>query len=238
MSNNESEQKPAKAKSKARAKAKSKSKPRAKAKPKKPKESFTLRLDEDLRKDAEALAGRLGCTVGEIFRRALPLFVMHLEAAAAGSPREVSMRGDDATLRWKRQALEIAAEGQGPTRCAYEVGVTPATVRYHLDTDPLFKQLFDEARHLCVEDMETHLIRMAKHPKRPNVTAALAYLNAHHADYGQIRTQVLQRILGPFLDRICKLAQQYVPPGLLNEFIEQLGADAQRVALESAGGKR
>lgn len=235
MSAAEAKKKPA---AKAKSKATSLAKAKAKAQAKKPKESFTLRLDEDLRQDAECLAKRLGCNVSEIFRRALPLFRMHLEAQAVGAPIEVSMKGDDVTIRWKKQVLEFAAEGFGHTKCAYEVGVTPATVRYHLDTDPLFQQLFNDARALCMEDMEQQLIRLAKHPKKPNVTAALAYLNAHNPDYGQIRTQVMQRILGPFLDRICKLAQQYIPPGLLDKFITELSADANRVALESIGGKR
>lgn len=187
--------------------------------------------------ELDALAKRMGCKRPEVLRRGIPYLVRHLEAAEAGQDLTLQMSGDEATLRWKNHVIELANEGKGVPRCAREAKVTQRTVYNHLARDPVFRELFEEARNFCVDSMEGCLYKIGTREKNPNVTAMLAYLNAHHPDYGMIRSQVLQRILGPFLDRIVKLATQYVPPGLLDEFVTKLGRDAERVAIDATSGR-
>ena len=187
-----------------------------------------------------AIAKRLGSSQGEVLRRGLPHLIKTLEAEAAGEQlvTVLELSGDAATRAWKEKVLAAARDGNGVPLSAEAAGVSQRTVHYALRKDPVFQQLFDEARARVTDQVEGTLLTLAKQPNPRHITAILAYLNAHNPDYGQIRTQVLQRVLGPFLDRIMRLAEKYVPPGLLDRFTQELCRDAEQVALDAAGGKR
>lgn len=189
-------------------------------------------VTESERVKIETLSKRLDISMAEVLRRGLPLFIREVEhVAAGGQPSDLIMRGDAETLKWKEAVLESIELGYGIRQAAKKAGLESRTVHYHLENDPAFFERFNEAQSYCVEEVEHCLYKMATKEK-PNVTALLAYLNAHHPDYGIIRTQVLQRVLSPFLDRLVKLAEKHVPAGRLPEYIEELTADAQFVVLD------
>lgn len=199
-----------------------------------------VRVDPDMLGKIDALKKRLKVTSrAEVLRRGLPYLVRHLEALAVNDPAayEATMMGDELTLEWKRDILEAVGAGKSLAKAARAAKITQRTVYNHLDSDPVFRMLFEESKTLCVENVVEKLYDQATKEK-PNITAILAFLNANHPDYGQIRTQVLQRVLGPFLERIVRLAEEFVPAGRLHEFTARLGRDAECVALESTCGKR
>ena len=185
------------------------------------------------------LLGWLSRSRAEVLRRGLPYLVAHLEALAANDPAafEKAMLGDEITLEWKREILEAVGGGKSLAKAARAAKITQRTVYYHLESDEVFRILFEESKTLCVENVVEKLYDQATKEK-PNITAILAFLNANHPDYGQIRTQVLQRILGPFLERIVRLAEEFIPAGRLNQFTARLGRDAEFIALEATTGKR
>lgn len=189
-------------------------------------------VSESDRATVECLSERLGISMAEVLRRGLPLLVREVEhVAAGGDVSDLYMRGDAETLRWKREFLQAIEESPGIARAARAAGVKPDTARYHLANDPAFALQFKDAQDFCVEEVEHCLYKMAT-GKKPNITAVLAFLNAKHPDYGIIRTQLLQRVLAPFLERLAKLAEKYVPPGLLPEYIEDLRKDSDFVVIE------
>jgi hypothetical protein len=187
-----------------------------------------------------ALAKRLSCSQGEVLRRGLPHLVKALEAEAAGEQLAtiLELSGDAATRAWKEKALTAARAGNGVPLAAKAAGVSQRTVHYALNRDPVFRQLFDEARALQVDRVERTLIDVAKVPNPRHVMAMLAVLNAHHPCYGQPRMQSFLYMLRPFIDRIVVLVEKYVPAGLQQPFCEELSRDAEQVALEAASGKR
>lgn len=201
------------------------------------KNNLTVRVDEQMRETVSALAERLGCTASDIFRDAIPVFVRHLEASAIGEQVDVCMAGDAATQAWKRKILELAKDGYGPTEAAYEVKMTPATVRYHLKKDPVFRQLFEDAKDMSVERMDRALRDLGLRETKPHVTAMIAYLNAHHPDYGPMRPAMMRRQMEPFFELIGELADELLSTDVYQQFMSRLADGAEQVIAQAFTGK-
>lgn len=204
-----------------------------KKKPKSEKTKVGVLLTPEERERAERLAESESCTIAELFRRALETHEQHRNLPTTTT--DLILQGDQLTRMAKTRALQAFSQMQGIPRAANAAGVTQATIYNWLEHDPVFRTQAEECKNYAIDQVEGMLARTAR---KGNVTAMLAILNAHHPDYGQIRTQLLQRVLNPFLDRIVKLASQFIQPGDLKRFIEELTRDAESVIIEATARGR
>ena len=147
----------------------------------------------------------------------------------------MTISGDENTVQAKAKAIEGRRNMLGWALTAKHAGVTYRTLKFWLDTDPVFRELAEEAQAQSVAVAETWLIKKAR---EGHVSAIFGVLNAKHPDYGMIRTQLLNQVLNPLLARIIEVARRFIQPADLQRFAQEIGGHAERVALSAVTGRR
>lgn len=198
--------------------------------------SVQVTFDQAAYKELQGIAKVLKCSIPEVLRRGVAAMRQHSLAIQAGVGADQLLAGDALTIQAKQKFIQAVGELKGEALAAKDAGVSLRTVRAWYTSDEVFREMISDANAEGVEDIEQCLVAQAK---KGQIAAIFGVLNAKHPDYGQIRTQLLQRVLGPLLDQVIRVAAQFLQPADLQRFATAVGREAETVALEaSAGGKR
>lgn len=199
----------------------------------------TVRLTEEQAKELRELAEVLRCPAPEVLRRGLGPMRQVAIAVRAGIEDDRMLEGDELTVEAKQKFLAATRMRKGAALAANEAGVTLRTVNIWCSRDDVFRRMAEEAQAVGIDEVEQWLLAIAQDAKSKGaVTAILAFLNNRHPDYGMIRTQLLQRVLGPLLDRVIKIASRFLPTADLQRFAVEVGRETELVALEASNGGR
>lgn len=142
----------------------------------------------------------------------------------------------------KAAILNLLEEHYNIAPAARALGISPARVYAWMNEDQEFAQQAQAAREMRVNTVEDTLLKIAIGSRgtmsKGQITALLAWLNAHHPAYGRIRAEVLARILGPVMDQIMEVAAGYLEQDALGRLRVSLGEVIHRAALRKTGSSR
>lgn len=181
------------------------------------------------------LAATMNCSPPEVLRRGLALLKERVAAEAGSLPLVLQMAGDAETIERKTKALEAFRVCGNVAVAADRAGVTTRTIQNWAQTDPVFAELSIEGKALSIGKVQC---KMYTDAMEGNTSAQFGILNAHDPNYGAIRTQMLQRVVGPLLDGVVESARRYLPAPELQRFALECGRIGERVALSATAGKR
>lgn len=182
-----------------------------------------------------AEAKRLRSNVNDVCRR---LF----QRAIEGPQEQIATRhlGNAEIAAGKDAFLKAIERHYNLAPAAREVGVDRSTIYDWMRHDEAFANSVEAAREMRIHTVEGHLlaIGLGLQGTKSNgqITALLAWLNAHHPGYGRIRAEVLARVLGPVMDKVIEIATRYLPPDAVGRLGAELGRVIEGAALEKAGG--
>ena len=156
-----------------------------------------------------------------------------LALALEGSQGEQLLGPPETVIRKKRvlEALEDAFTVTGACKLA---SVPLATYWGWYANDPIFRNLAQGAAGAVIDRVEGKLLDLAD---RGNVTAVLAFLNAHHPSYGRIRYEVLERICMPFIEDVGSLLEEFVPASSMDAVRTRLFGSFERLTMATVGAK-
>lgn len=197
-------------------------------------EILRVKVTPEQAAELKTLAKIHRCTVPELFRRGIPVLKQSALALQAGVNSDLVLLGDDLTVKAKQQALEAFRQLKGPARAAKAGGVTLRTIRYWVESDPVFRQMAEEGAALAVELVEGQLVKLAH---KGNLSAIFGVLNAKHPDYGQIRPHMMLRYLKPLFEIVVKRVATYLRPADLDRFAAELRGDLDDFAREQGRAK-
>lgn len=174
------------------------------------------------------------CSVPEVLRRGIPALRQAALAIQAGVNADLVLAGDELTVTAKQKALQAFQQLKGPARAAKAAGVTLRTLRYWVETDPVFRQMAEEGASLAVEIVEGQLVKLAR---KGNLSAIFGVLNAKHPDYGQIRPHMMLRYLKPLFEIVVRRVATYLRPADLDRFAHELRGDFEGFSREQGRAK-
>ena len=126
------------------------------------------------------------------------------------------------------RALEIHFTISEACRIA---AVSTATYYEWLENDPIFRDYAQTAQAAVVDRMESRLLEIGQ---KGNITALLAFLNAHHPHYGRIKYEILERMLLPWIDEVLKIVATHVPAAAVQSLRDELLRSAERAVRKSS----
>ncbi|TXH16677.1 MAG: hypothetical protein E6R03_05035 [Hyphomicrobiaceae bacterium] len=185
--------------------------------------------------DLVELAEVLGCSQQDVIRRALAKLKEFVDAEAGNLPLVLQMSGDPDTVARKQKAIEAFRVCGNVAVAADRAGVTTRTIQNWAQNDPVFAELSLEGKAFAVGKVQC---KMYKDAIKGNTSAQFGILNAHDPNFGAIRTQMLQRVIGPLLDGVVESARRYLPVTELQRFALECGRLGERVALQATASKR
>lgn len=192
-------------------------------------------LSDEEKETLDLVAATLRCTGPEVLRRGLLMMKLQALEIEAGGLADTVLAGDRLTVSTKLQYIRAIGVHMGAVLAAQEVGVSRRTVGYWLENDPVFRERVHEANAVAVEGQQRNLVNAAN---AGNVLAMQTILNAKHPDYGQVRLQILQRVVAPLTERVIQRAAHYLRPDDLQRFAADVGRYGESVALEAFTGRR
>lgn len=142
----------------------------------------------------------------------------------------------------KAKFLRALERNYNMTPSAREAGISASTLYRWIKSDPEFASQIEASREMRMHVIEEHLLKLGfgmqdedGRPYKGNPVALLAWLNAHHPNYGRIRTEILNRLLGSFVERIAVIARKYIPRDSAQSFGEELARAMEQALLSSIG---
>lgn len=195
-----------------------------------------IEISAERRAEVDELAGRMNCKATELVLRAIDAYAaQHRDDI----PLMLQMSGGPDTIAAKERALESYRRMEGPAGAAERAGVTVTTIKHWVDSDPVFRQISEEAIQRCVDTVQARMFEEAQKPGPNAFRDRIAILNAYHPDFGIIRPQMLVKVLGPFLDRVIECAAAFIKePEALECFARELGEYADGVISSQSASRR
>lgn len=97
---------------------------------------------------------------------------------------------------------------------------------------PAFEERFCEAQECFIEWVESKLLRMGLGRIKGSVVALMAWLNAHHPEYGRIKVEMLSKVLGPIIERFYDVARKLAGDQLGETLARELREIAEKKMAE------
>lgn len=126
----------------------------------------------------------------------------------------------------QEQYLQELEDRWGLWSCAKAVGVSRGEVKAWLN-DPEFATNVSDAQSEYIEKREQVLINMADGTCFGQFNAAIAFLNAHHPQYGRVKGEFLNKFIAPLLNSIQKILAELTNEDTAARVMEALRNDAE-----------
>ncbi len=158
------------------------------------KSTFTLRLPEKVAERTHSAARKAGLPRNDLILVALTEYLARQEA-----PQDKPARRQDAKSRF----LAAIRESYGEETALQQAGVARKTLARWLE-DPGFTEEVAAAQSFYLEGLEQNLVSIGRGERKGTAGALATVLAAHHASYGRVRAELVQKILS--IEHGCLLA--------------------------------
>lgn len=178
---------------------------------------LTIELDEQTSEYIRMEAARRKVTMSDMVRQ----WIKQEKEGKAREEKKTKRKGTP-----QEQYLQELEDRWGLWSCAKAVGVSRTDVKTWLN-NPEFAMNVSDAQSEYIEKREQVLINMADGTCFGQFNAAIAFLNAHHPQYGRVKGEFLNKFIAPLLNSIQKIIAELTNEETAARVMESLRNDAE-----------